>query len=69
MLPLNPYKMFFNSLQIQSNIISSANSTSLPHLQDRIDFYHVTLLFPVISTWTKAIKVGLLYLWPKLTAK
>jgi len=53
------------------NILSpqSANATHLPHLNDRIAFYHATLFSPVISTWIKSINAGRLDSFPELTAK
>jgi hypothetical protein len=53
------------------NLLSSqsANATHLPHLQDRIAFYHATLFSPVISTWADSIKAGYLDSFPELTAK
>jgi hypothetical protein len=47
----------------------SANAAHLPHLQDRIAFYHAALFSPVISTWIKAINAGFLDSWPELTTK
>jgi hypothetical protein len=48
---------------------ASANATILPHLRDRIAFYHATLFSPVLSTWIDAINNGYLDSWPELTAK
>jgi hypothetical protein len=51
--------------------IHTANSLTgkLPHLQDRIAFYHAALFSPVLSTWTHAINAGYLDSWPALTTK
>jgi hypothetical protein len=47
----------------------SANAVNLPHLRDRIAFYHATMFSPIISTWTDAINAGFLDSFPELTAK
>jgi hypothetical protein len=47
----------------------SANAVNLPHLRDRIAFYHAAMFSPVISTWTDAINAGFLDSFPELTAK
>jgi hypothetical protein len=44
-------------------------TNKLPHLQDRIAFYHAALFSPVLSTWTNAINAGYLDSWPALTSK
>jgi hypothetical protein len=44
-------------------------TSKIPHLQDRIAFYHAALFSPVLSTWTHAINAGYLDSWPALTAK
>jgi hypothetical protein len=44
-------------------------TTKIPHLQDRIAFYHAALFSPVLSTWTHTINAGYLDSWPELTAK
>jgi len=50
-------------------IPQSVNATHLPHLNDRIAFYHATLFSPVISTWIKSINAGRLDSFPELTSK
>jgi hypothetical protein len=49
--------------------LKSANAVNLPHLRDRIAFYHATMFSPVIPTWTDAINAGFLDSFPELTAK
>ena len=36
--------------------------------QQLIEFYHATLGYPVVSTWTKAISAGYFQGWPGLTS-
>jgi hypothetical protein len=51
--------------------IHAANSPTgkLPHLHNRIAFYHAALFSPVLSTWSHAISAGYLDSWPALTTK
>jgi hypothetical protein len=47
----------------------NALTAKLPHLKDRLAFYHAALFSPVLSTWTQAITAGFLDSWPEITAK
>jgi hypothetical protein len=40
----------------------------LPHLADRIAFYHAALFSPSLSTWCTAINNGHMTSWPELTS-
>jgi hypothetical protein len=55
-------------ISILAHAINSMTS-SIPHLQDRITFYHATLFSPVLSAWIYVINAGFLDSWPALTAK
>jgi hypothetical protein len=47
----------------------NALTSKLPHLQDRIAFYHASLFSPVLPTWTYAMNEGFLDSFPALTTK
>jgi hypothetical protein len=67
-----PSEPLYNiQLPTPSSQLLAANSmtTKIPHLNDRIAFYHAALFSPVLSTWTHAINAGYLDSWPELTAK
>ena len=60
-------KNYSFSLQTYPPSIHKANTTiNAPSIWDRIDFYHVVLLSPIISIWRKAIKNGFLKSWTDL---